>query len=379
MSWKGLACSAAMAALAFSSVALADDTAGGPNLFDETTAPSTAPASAPSGPTSLTPLMYLMDPTPVGKWLENNKFDITGFGEMGYFVDLNDDRANSDSPTFVGFPGAYSNHLLLDQADLTLSKSIDSTKSWDWGFTLETGYGTDDAYTHSHGMLDNAPAGTPGIAFGPGAGPQNQWDILQGNVSLLIPLGSGLTIEAGKFLAFLGNEVINPTGNLFYSHSYNFTYGIMYTNTGITGSYTFSKLMWGNDLTIDAGVTRGWNQSTSDNNGAIDFLGQAKFNVTSAISMVLNLEEGPEATDDNSDYWTAIEAIPSWTVSDQLTLTGDFLYVDCAARARSGGDRAVVRRGFVRQLQVQSDVRVQRSRRVVSRSGRIHDGSAGEL
>ncbi|HEX4052707.1 MAG TPA: outer membrane beta-barrel protein [Tepidisphaeraceae bacterium] len=325
MVWKGLACSAALAALACSSVALAD-TASDPYLFDVTTAPSTAPpeapASAPSGPTTLTPIMFALDPTPVGQWLEKNKFDITGFTELGYFIDTNNPRLGSgphgDSPTFVGFPGAYSNRFLLDQVDLTLEKSVDSTKSWDWGFVVETGYGTDDAFIHSHGILDNAPAGSP----------QNQLDLVQANASLLVPLGSGLTITAGKFVALLGDETINPTGNLFYTHSYNFTYGIMYNNTGLTGSYTFSKLIMGNDLTVLGGISRGWNQSTLDSNGAIDFLGQAKFNVTKELAMVLNLEEGPEAPGDCGDYWTAIEAIPSYTVSDQLTVTGDFLYVD---------------------------------------------------
>lgn len=331
MVWKGLACSAAMAVLACSSVALADS-ASGPYLFDDTTAPSsapsTAPATAPSGPTSLTPLMFVLDPTPVGKWLENNKFDITGFTELGYFIDTNNPRSGTgphdDSPTFISFPGAYSNHLLLDQLDLTIDKTIDSTKSWDWGFFVETGYGTDDAYIHSNGILSNR---TP--SFAPGVGsPQNQLDLVQANASLLVPLGSGLTIQAGKFVALFGNETINPTTNLFYSHSYNFFYGIMFNNTRLTGSYTFSKLIMGNDLTVIGGISNGWNQSIRDNNGAIDALGEASFNLTKSLAMVMNFEEGPESAGDNGDYWTTVEAIPTYTVSDQLTVAGDFLYSD---------------------------------------------------
>jgi len=39
-------------------------------------------------------------------------------------------------------------------------------------------------------MLDNRPASQI----------QNQYDIPQANVELLVPLGTGLTLEAGKFL-----------------------------------------------------------------------------------------------------------------------------------------------------------------------------------
>jgi hypothetical protein len=329
---KGLASVAAMAALACGSAALASDgnesiggwTTASPVLMDQTTAPSTSTAPATSAPsqTSLTPIMFLLDPTPVGQWLEANKFSVTGFVEGGYFIDTNNlhmgNGPNGDAPTFVAFPGAYSNRVLLDQLDLSVSKSIDTTKKWDWGFLFENGYGTDDSYTHSLGMLNNRPPGDP----------QNQYDILQANLSLLVPLGNGLTFTAGKFVALLGQEVINPTGNLLYTHSYEFDYGIPFTNTGVLASYTFPKLINGNDWTFEGGITNGWNNSLRDNNSAIDFLGEASGNITSSLKMVVNLEEGPEDTHDNHDYRTTIEAIPTWTVADQLTVVGDFLYSD---------------------------------------------------
>ncbi|HEY1922019.1 MAG TPA: outer membrane beta-barrel protein [Tepidisphaeraceae bacterium] len=352
MSWKGFTSAAAMAVFACSSAAFASQSdqaasMGGesqwvnPVYFDEpaSTAPTTtpaeaaAPASAPSE-TTLTPVMFLLDPTAFGQWLEKYKFSVTGFAEIGYFIDTNNPRLgsgpNGDSPTLVTFAGPYSNRFLLDQADITFSKGIDSTKSWDWGFLVEGGYGTDDAYIHSHGILDNAPVNMP----------QNQLDLVQADVSLLIPLGSGLTITAGKFVGFLGEEVINPTGNLFYTHSYSFFYGVAGTVTGVEAAYTFPKLINGNDWTMSLGFTRGWNQSTWDNNGAIDFLGEVKGNLTSALSVVLNLQEGPEATLDNSDYWTTAEAIVAYTVSDQLTVSGDFLYSDFPHGASGGLEAA---------------------------------------
>jgi hypothetical protein len=286
-----------------------------------------------AGPTSLTPVMYWLSGDSVGKWMTDNHLSIQGFVEGGYFYDANNPRlgtnARGDSPTLVVFPGAYSNRGLLDQADITFQKTIDSTKSWDWGFQIEGGYGIDDAQIHSNGILDNRA----------GLHPDNQMDLIQANVSLLVPLGSGLTIKAGKFVALFGEEYINSTLNAFYSHTYSFFYAIPGTNTGVLGSYTFAKLINGQDQTLTAGITRGWNQSSRDTNGAIDFEGELSGKLTDKFSYTLNFSEGPEAPNavgpsakglkgDNSDYWTAVEFIPSYAVSDQLTASADLVYGD---------------------------------------------------
>jgi Putative beta-barrel porin-2, OmpL-like. bbp2 len=340
--------SAAVAVLASASAVWAADA----NVSGDSAAASAGQLSlAPSylddqTPTSLTPVMYELDKTSFGKTLESWNIDITGFGEGGYFYDTSNPRIGAgnggDAPTLIAFPGLYSNRGQLDQADLTIQKTIDTTKKWDWGFQIEQGYGTDDAQIHSYGLVDNRAPATQFNEFNsnPGAGfPRNQYDIIQANASLLVPLGTGLQIKAGKFVTLLSEEVINPTGNLFYTHSYNFAYGVPATNTGVLGIYTFPKLINGNDWTFTGGVTRGWNESLRDNNGAVDFMGEMSGNITDKLSMVFNAEEGPEGygiyskgqtvpSGDNSDYWTDLEAIPSYKVSDQLTLSADCLYGD---------------------------------------------------
>jgi hypothetical protein len=111
-----------------------------------------------------------------------------------------------------------------------------------------------------------------------------------------------------------------------YTHSYEFTYGEPYTQTGILAAYNLT-----NALKLTAGITRGWNQSTDDNNGAIDFLGQAAWTINSAWSATVNLSEGPQSTDDNHDYWTVVEGIATWQISDQLKAAADLLYADANA------------------------------------------------
>jgi hypothetical protein len=331
---------AALAAMACSAVAkAADQTAANmvslnPVYMDAST------------PTTSTPLMYLLEKGSVGKWMDDNKLSITGFVEGGYFYDTNAPRIGTfpkeDAPTLIGFPGAFSNRGLLDQADITFQKTIDSTKSWDFGFIFEGGYGTDDALIHSYGVLDNRAAPSESNKFdetspdSSAGSPQNQIDLVQANVSVLVPIGSGVTILAGKFVTPFGYETINPINNPFYTHSYLFTFGLPLTQTGITGSYTFGKLVNGNDLTVTAGITRGWNESSLDNNGEVDFLGSLVTKLDSAgkTGLAINVSEGPETYDsggfkgDSHNYWSVIEAIPSYQVSDQFKVAADLLYAD---------------------------------------------------
>jgi hypothetical protein len=328
---------AAVAAMTFGTAALAaDQSSSVPQQADLSSSPLYLDASTP---TTLTPVMYELDKTSFGKTIESWNLSVTGFVEGGYFYDTNNPRSGTphdgtgDKPTDILFPGNFSNRGVLDQLDLTIAKTVDTTKSWDWGFFVEGGYGIDDSQIHSSGILDNRV----------GQSPDNQLDLVQANVTLLLPIGSGLQIEAGKFVTLLSNEVINPTGNAFYTHTYNFSFGVPATQTGILGKYTFAKLVNGNDLNLIAGATRGWNQSVRDGNGAIDFLGEASAKVSDKLTLTFNLSEGPEendpahvnvgpfsATNKNLDgeYWTVPELIASYAASDQLTLTADLLYGD---------------------------------------------------
>ncbi|HUB25088.1 MAG TPA: outer membrane beta-barrel protein [Tepidisphaeraceae bacterium] len=341
----------AMAALAFGSAAWAasPSSASIPSIYDSSTAD---PVYADGGtPTTLTPTMYLLDKTSFGKWLESANISIGGFAEGGYYYDTNNPRygsgpagrpGNGDAPTLIAFPGDYSNRPLLDQVDLMIQKTADTTKTFDFGFQAEQGYGIDDALIHSYGILDNrAPASLYNkFQFGRTVenytdgepDPNNQYDLVQGNVTLEV---MGLQVKAGKFVTLIGNEVINPTGDLFYTHSYTFNFGEPLTQTGVLLSYTFPKVVLGHDLSITAGTTRGWNESTSDDNGEVDFLGEASTSITDKLSVVFNMSEGPEGYQffagdkgDSHNYWTLLEVIPSYAVSDQLTVSADCQYGD---------------------------------------------------
>ncbi len=73
-----------------------------------------------------------------------------------------------------------------------------------------------------------------------------------------IPVGNGLDIYAGKFVTFLGYEVIESPANLNFSRGLLFTNAIPLTHTGVYADYKFNDM-----VEAKFGVVDGWNNSVS--------------------------------------------------------------------------------------------------------------------
>ena len=142
----------------------------------------------------------------------------------------------------------------VNQVDLNVERVVDFTAHQiDIGGRLELLYGTDARFIHSNGFLD-------GSNFF--HGPEYQFDIPQVYLDLAIPLGDGLRIRVGKFLFF---KQIDPNASVFYSHSFTFGAALPFTLTGVSALYNFSD-----QLNVEGGFSRGWGQSSRDNNSSID-------------------------------------------------------------------------------------------------------------
>ena len=322
---KGIVSAAACAALACAGLVHAENTAPSDDglslrpVYLDGTAPAAAPAApaAPSTTPPPAPLMYML-----GKAGVNIPFGITvgGFVDVGYNLNLENANRNAGFGAVGGrFQDNFSNRIKLDQLDFAIDRAIPDISKLDFGAHFEVVYGRDTDFFHSSRIYDNpATFGDPsGTYYGGPTQPENQFDIVQAYFDVSLPVGTGLRLRAGKIVTPLGYEVINPTGNPFFSHSYLFTYAIPLTHTGVWGHYVLSP-----DFAIDAGLARGWNQSLRDNNGAaegmmtIAWTPQAnaemkKWNIT------LNIDEGPESSHDNSDWWTVLDLIAKYQ------LTGD--------------------------------------------------------
>ena len=104
--------------------------------------------------------------------------------------------------------------------------------------------------------------------FTTGDGSSNGFALEQALVKFRIPVGNGLDIYAGKFVTFLGYEVIESPANPNFSRGLLFTNAIPLTHTGVYADYKFND-------TFEAkfGVVDGWNNSTSLPNGSDNTFG----------------------------------------------------------------------------------------------------------
>jgi hypothetical protein len=164
-----------------------------------------------------------------------------------------------------------------------------------------------------------------------GSGPNNQFDPTQFYVDLFAPVGNGLNVRVGKFVTLLGQEVINPTQNALYSHSYLFGYAIPFTHVGAYATYNFNDA-----VAVDFGFSRGWEQGFKDNNGdSIDVFGRVSWNINekSGTKLLVTGIGGPERADNSDDYRYVLDVIFTTKLSNQLVLTvnGDWGYEDGAA------------------------------------------------
>ena len=304
---------------------------GGPEN-PELTQPGEAPPPAETpaaAPPQRAAIMNLLDRANVAGPLDRAGLNLYGYAEVGYLYDFTAPSNLTPPKTapgdFIFFPGPYKNELFIDQVNLTLERAINPNgDNFDFGFKIAGSFGRDAFFTHSNGVLDqdNKAGGV--------SGNDEQFDIPEAYFTVNLPVGSGLLIEAGKFADLLGVEKINPTGNALYSHSYQFSYALPFTQTGVLAKYKLTSETNPDEwTTFMAGITRGWNQTLYDDNGVPDGLLQFSHHAGS-ITWTADLLFGPEGylpygPSDNHDMWVTADAIVSWQVSDELNLTFDGL------------------------------------------------------
>jgi len=136
------------------------------------------------------------------------------------------------------------NTFNINAVKIALEKALPDKNDWAAGFRIDTIYGEDAKYLNDTAI--NGTSNTSGLA------------LEQAFVKFRVPVGNGLDIYAGKFVTFLGYEVIESPANLNFSRGLLFTNAIPLTHTGVYADYKFND-------TFEAkfGVVDGWNNSTS--------------------------------------------------------------------------------------------------------------------
>ena len=277
---------------------------------------SSMPLYLDAAATPATPIDAALYSTPIGKPMEEARLKLTSYVEGGWTYNF--DRPDNQTNTTYVF-NFEDQDKQLDQLELFLSRSVDASNGkFDIGFNIEWIWGSDARLLHSNGLNFYGPINAN---IGLQDGPNEQFDLLQANVVLAIPVGSGITVTLGKFVTLLGYETINPTTNPFYSHSIQFGFGIPFTNTGGMAKYVFND-QWSATL----GIVRGWEQSSNDNNGSPSGIGQIVFTPNDKMSLTMGAICGPEQNDDTSHYRTVVDVIGTYQVADNTKVAFDAVY-----------------------------------------------------
>jgi len=295
----------------------ADENAPAVSLASKETPEAQSPVAAPPPTTEppLTLLMSALGPVGLAKPLTKAGINIYGYAESGYMVDF---TAHHKGATFLGYDN-LKNNLYFDKVSLNIERTVDpAKKQFDMGFHVEGIYGADARFIHSNGLMDKQTG-------------RYQWDLLQAYVDMAIPfvpvrLRVGKWIELAGFEHFSANiyGAFGDPMRALYSYSYQFLYAEPGTQTGVLATYVLNP-QW----TLDAGITRGWNQSIRDKNKVPDFLGRVTFTPNDKTSIIFTMTEGPEfpigvgrnlPSGDRSHWWNAYDLVITRKINDKLRL-----------------------------------------------------------
>ena len=158
-------------------------------------------------------------------------------------------------------------------------------------------------------------------------GPSGQWfDPTQYYLTYTAPLGSGVSIAAGRFVTLLGEEII-PT---YQSQNFNesrgllFTLGEPLTHTGVRASYTFNDY-----VSVTGGFNNGWDDPAANNNGGPTTEGEVSLNnKDKSVALVVNGIIGSQAVARSNQTRLAIDPIFTWKPAfvPNTTLATEYLY-----------------------------------------------------
>lgn len=133
------------------------------------------------------------------------------------------------------------------------------------------------------------------------------FDPTQYYLTYTVPIGSGINVQAGRFVTLLGEEVIPTYTNQNYNETrdYIFGLGIPFTHTGVRASYTFSDYLSGT-----VGLNNGWDDPGNINNGGPNYEGEIILNnKDKTLALTLNGIFGPNLIGHSNSYLGAIDPL----------------------------------------------------------------------
>ena len=249
--------------------------------------PGPAPSPSPASPPAAKP------------WYE--EIAVNGFVSASYSYNFNRPGSGTNQLRVFDFDD---NTFKVDVAEVVLQKAIG--KPGEGGFRIDLVAGSSiPRVSSSVGLLQGQDI-----------------DLQQAFVSWIAPLGSGLRLDAGKFVTHFGYEVIEGYDgyNDNASRSLLFGFTIPFVHTGLKATYAFSDQLAGMFE-----ICNGWDVAR-DNNSSKSIGLQVTWTPTKAVSIYGNFMTGPERANVNSDPRNLVNVVAQWKLSDVTVFGLDAVY-----------------------------------------------------
>ena len=171
----------------------------------------------------------------------------------------------------------------------------------------------------------------------PSDGFSGRWiDPTQYYLTYTVPVGSGISIAAGRFVTLLSEEVIPVYNNQNFNETRGdvFNLGEPFAHTGIRASYTFNDY-----VAATGGLNNGWDDPGNFNNGGPNYEGQLTLNTKDkSLAFVLNGIWGPNQIGHSNSDRGAIDPIVTFKPSfvPNVTLVSEYLYASETGHVSNG-------------------------------------------
>lgn len=146
----------------------------------------------------------------------------------------------------------------------------------------------------------------------------DEFSLYQAFVSYIAPIGNGLTLDLGRWVAPYSYEVIEGPANDNYSRSFLFGFAVPKTHTGLRAIYPIND-----QFEIMGAVSQGWDE-VEDDNDSLSHHAALRWTPIETFYMQNAVSYGPEMAGNNKDYTFLYDFVVSYTAMDQLTVGGNF-------------------------------------------------------
>ncbi|HVP44175.1 MAG TPA: porin [Terriglobales bacterium] len=257
-----------------------------------------APAATPAAASAVTtPVESTAHPVTISGLLGSTT--LSGFVDLNYGFNFNQPASRTTGLRSFDAPA---NQFALNMVELVADKPAETASRF--GYHVALGFGN---------AMNAVNASDPGgLGFA-------QY-LKEAYLSYMVPVGSGLTFDFGKFVTPHGAEVIESKDNWNYSRGLLFSWAIPYYHFGARAKYAFNS-----KYAITGYLVNGWNNVLDNNTGktlgvSFAWTPSKKFGITQ------NYMAGPEGLNTNSHWRQLSDTVVTFTPSSRLSLMLNYDY-----------------------------------------------------